>query len=191
MYRLADSFAAVLDTMRQGVMRLSTLALILAMTISSVYADPEGLTALTTPRQVSDFKLQDTQGKTHTLGDYRGKVLIVNFWASWCSPCIKEMPSLQRAWEQLNQETIQVLAVNVGETRQEIDSFTKTQPLSFPLLLDTDMNLTTAWSVKGLPTTYILDPSGQIVFQVIGDLAWDDQTVLQQVRALQKVTRTP
>jgi peroxiredoxin len=101
------------------------------------------------------------------------------------------MPSLQRAWEQLNQETIQVLAVNVGETRQEIDSFTKTQPLSFPLLLDTDMNLTTAWSVKGLPTTYILDPSGQIVFQVIGDLAWDDQTVLQQVRALQKVTRTP
>jgi peroxiredoxin len=170
-------------------MRLSTLVLVLAITTGSVYADSEGLTALVPPRQVSDFKLQDTQGKTHTLGDYRGKVLIVNFWASWCSPCIKEMPSLQRAWEQLNQETVQVLAVNVGETRQEIESFTKAQPLSFPLLLDTDMILTTAWSVKGLPTTYILDLGGQIVFQVIGDLNWDDQAVLQQVQTLQKGRR--
>ena len=149
------------------------------------HANPRDLIPYPASKQAPDFKLQDTQGKTHALGDYRGKVLIVNFWATWCSPCVKEMPSLQRAWQQLSQEAVEVLAINVGEDRNTIVNFIKTHPIGFPVLLDSSMSLTTTWSVKGLPTTYILDPQGQITFQVIGDLEWDDPAILQKVRALE------
>ena len=161
------------------------IAFILGITNVLAFADPSALMPYPTVKQAADFNLQDMQGTTHKLADYRGKVLVVNFWASWCSPCVKEMPSLQRAWEQLKLDAIQVLAVNAGENRKEIDGFTKSYPVSFPLLLDPDMALTTAWSVKGLPTTYIIDPGGQIIFQKLGDLEWDNPVVLQQLRALQ------
>jgi peroxiredoxin len=74
----------------------------------------------------------------------------------------------------------------MGENRKDIDSFAANNPIGFPLLLDVDMAVATAWSVKGLPTTYILDQNGQIVYQVLGDRDWDDPTVLQQVRALRE-----
>jgi peroxiredoxin len=136
-------------------------------------------------RIAPDFAIEDMQGKIHSLANYRGKVMIVNFWATWCPPCVKEMPSLQRAWEQLRGENIAVLAINMGETKQAIERFTQRYPVDLPILLDKDVDVADAWSVKGLPTTYVVDPNGQIVFQVIGEREWDDPKLLEEIRELQ------
>lgn len=135
-------------------------------------------------RPAPAFSLQDINGKTHTLADYKDKVLVVNFWATWCAPCIKEMPSLQRAWEHLRESNIEVIAINMGETQEDIMGFLEKRPVEFPLLLDTEMSQSAEWKIKGLPTTFIIDGAGQIVYTVIGDKEWDDPVILEQISAV-------
>lgn len=133
-----------------------------------------------------DFSLQDLQGDTHNLARYKGKPLMVNFWASWCPSCRKEMPSLNRAWEKLRHEGIEVIAINVGEKRESIQPFIKLTGVKFPVLLDTDSRTAEAWPVRGLPMTFVLDPEGKLVFRAIGSREWDDDTLLDKIRALRE-----
>jgi len=145
-----------------------------------------GLTLVPDNPEASDFELKDIDGATHRLSDYRGKVLIVNFWATWCPPCREEMPSMQRAWKKLEQEGIAMLAVNVGEDEDTIFQFTANYPVEFPLLMDRDSAVTGAWPVRGLPTTFVVDPQGRLAYRAIGGREWDDQELLALVRELQK-----
>jgi peroxiredoxin len=147
-------------------------------------AELRNLIDLPERHQAPDFKLIDTQGKAHTLSDYRGKVVIVNFWATWCEPCRKEMPSLQRAWERLRAKDVVVLAVNWGEAAPTVEQFLKDAQVDFPVLLSVDDDMIARWSVKGLPTTFVIDPQGRLAYQVAGDLEWDDPRILDTVLAL-------
>ncbi|MCP4407577.1 MAG: TlpA family protein disulfide reductase [Gammaproteobacteria bacterium] len=146
----------------------------------------EGLTPLPNKPQAPDFVLTDFDGNTHRLSDYRGKVLIVNFWATWCPPCREEMPSMQRAWEKLQQQNILMLAINVGEDEDTIFQFTANYPVDFPLLMDLDSKVVSAWPVRGLPTTFVVDPQGRLVYRAIGGREWDDPQLLAPVRALRE-----
>ena len=132
-----------------------------------------------------DFNLVDSDGNQHRLSDYRGRVVIINFWATWCPPCREEMPAMQRAWSQLQQDNIAMLAVNVGEDEDTVFTFTANYPVEFPLLLDRDSSVIQAWPVRGLPTTFVVDPRGNIVYRAIGSRNWDDPAVLTALRALQ------
>lgn len=132
-----------------------------------------------------DFSLDDTEGRTHTLSDYQGKVVIVNFWASWCAPCRKEMPSMQRAWEQLRDQDVIMLAVNWGDDMATVERFTAAlPPLEFPLVLGGDEDMIGEWDVKGLPTTVVVDPEGRKALRLIGDAEWDSPEIMEQVLAL-------
>jgi len=142
------------------------------------------LTELPERPPAPDFTLEDMDGNSHSLSDYRGQAVIVNFWATWCPPCREEMPSMQRGWEQVRDEDIALLAVNVGETADQIFVFTADYPVEFPLLLDRDGSVTDDWPVKGLPTTFVVDPEGRIVYRAVGGRAWDDPALLDQVRSL-------
>ncbi len=146
----------------------------------------EGLTPIADAPQAPDFHLTDSEGIEHRLADYRGRVVIVNFWATWCPPCREEMPSMQRAWEQLQAEDIMMLAINVGEDEDTIFQFTANYPVEFPLLMDLDSKVTGEWPVRGLPTTFVVDPRGRLVYRAIGGREWDDTVILQAVRALRK-----
>ena len=86
----------------------------------------------------ADFTLKDSDGNVHQLAQYRGSVVIVNFWTTWCPPCRFELPSMERAYEQLKKEGIEILAINVGEDADTIFTFTADYPVTFPLLLDLD-----------------------------------------------------
>jgi len=133
-----------------------------------------------------NFILEDQDEKLVELSDFKGKVVIVNFWATWCPPCRKEMPSMQRAWEILEKEDIKMLAINVGEDSDAIFAFTAIYPVEFPLLMDKDSSVYNEWKIRGLPSTYIIDPEGKIAYKVIGSREWDAPELLEQIRALKK-----
>lgn len=144
----------------------------------------EELEAPAEARAAPEFSYPDLAGDIHTLADYQDKVVVVNFWATWCPPCIKEMPSLQSAADQLKADDIHVLGINIGDDKEAIEDFLELTPVDFPLLMDEDMNSMAEWSLKGLPTTHILNPAGQIAFTVLGDREWDEPALLDQIRSL-------
>ncbi len=142
------------------------------------------LTPLPDRVEAPGFKLRDIDGATHQLTDYRGKIVIVNFWATWCPPCREEMPSMQRAWIALREEGIVMLAENVGEDEDTIFKFTADYPVEFSLLMDLDSKVVQRWPVVGLPTTFVLDTKGRLTYRAIGGRAWDHPELLTAVRAL-------
>ena len=130
------------------------------------------------------FNLTDIKGATHTLADYRGKVVAVNFWASWCPPCIKEMPSMQRLHNKLSDEAFVMLPVNVGEKKYKVWKFAKLINFTVPVLLDTGSETFNAWDVSVLPTSFLLDKQGRIRYRVQGDLEWDSEEVVSVIGEL-------
>ena len=131
-----------------------------------------------------EFTLKDMDGETHKLSDYRGKTLIINFWATWCPPCRAELPSMNRAWEKVKDDNIVMLAINVGEDEDTIFSFLGDNPIDFTVLLDASGEMIKTWPVRGLPTTFVLDSEGRLVYQAIGGREWDSDSLLEKVRAL-------
>lgn len=131
-----------------------------------------------------EFELVDMDGTKHKLSDYRGGPLIVNFWATWCPPCREELPSMNRAWKKVKDQGIHMLAINVGEDEDTIFSFTGDYPINFTVLLDESGEIINQWPIRGLPTTFVLDPEGRIVYRAIGGREWDDDNLLDIVRSL-------
>ena len=162
------------------------MAMILAFGAALAQAQEpgRGLTEIPQRPLAPDFTLRDLDGNRHRLSDYRGRVVIVNFWATWCPPCRAEMPSMQRAWERLRKEGIVMLGIDVGEDEDTVFQFTADYPVEFPLLLDQDSSVIGRWPVRGLPTTFVVDPQGRLAYRAIGGREWDDPALLEQVRAL-------
>jgi len=132
------------------------------------------------------LELADLEGRTHKLADYRGKVVLVNFWATWCEPCREEMPSIERLRASLAGRPFAVLAVNLAEPESRIRKFLDAMPLGFAVLLDRDAKVARAWQAKMLPATYIVGPDGVIRFQHRGELDWSKPEVRRQIAALMK-----
>ncbi len=144
------------------------------------------LSEIPKPFSAPDTELMDMEGTKHKLSDYRGKPVIVNFWATWCPPCRAELPSMNRAWAKVKDEGIEMLAVNMGESEETIFPFTGDYPIDFTILLDENGQFALDWKVNGLPTTYIVNPDGQVVYQAVGEREWDDDKLLDMVRELKK-----
>ena len=157
---------------------------VLLLALTGVTHAAETLTRLGGNVPAPDFTLQDTSGKTHRLSDYRGRPVIINFWTTWCPPCREELPSMNRAWHQLEHEDIAMLAINMGEDEDTIFIFSADYPTDFPILMDQSGEVIERWPVKGLPTTFVIDPEGNFVYRVIGTREWDDDKLLEKVRAL-------
>ena len=165
----------------------SLALMILTITQSTASGDSTSTLHAVADRPVApEFALADIDGVMHRLSDYRGQVVIVNFWATWCPPCREEMPSMQRAWEQIQDEDMVILAIDVGEDEDTIFTFTADYPVEFPLLLDLDSRVIQEWPVRGLPTTFIVDPQGRIAYRAIGTRDWEDPALLETLRALQR-----
>ena len=128
--------------------------------------------------------LQDLDGRPHALGDYRGKVVLINFWATWCEPCRAEMPSINKLRAALAGQPFAVLAVNLGETEPRIRRFMEQVRLDFPVLLDRDSAVTKAWRARVLPASFLVGPDGRIRYAVIGEYDWTQDAARQAILAL-------
>jgi thiol-disulfide isomerase/thioredoxin len=138
------------------------------------------------PAPAPALELPDLRGRQHRLADYRGKVVLVNFWATWCVPCRDEMPSIERLRSALEGRPFAVLAVNLAEPEDRIQKFLDAVPLGFPVLLDRDARATRAWQARALPTTYIVAPDGTVRYRHLGELDWSKPEVRRFVTGLMK-----
>ncbi|MGB5340125.1 MAG: TlpA disulfide reductase family protein [Gammaproteobacteria bacterium] len=166
-------------------MKIFLLPLALMLCLPGAVRAEQMLTRLPGQVRAPDFTLTDTDGKQHRLSDYAGKPVIINFWATWCPPCREEIPSMNRAWHKLREAGVALLAINVGEDEDTIFVFTADYPAEFPLLMDQSGEVIAQWPVKGLPTTYVVAPDGTLAYRAIGGRDWDDDALLDAVRALQ------
>ncbi len=128
--------------------------------------------------------LKDHAGASHMLADYRGKVVLMNFWATWCDPCREEMPSMQRLKERLSDQRFVILAVNYGESQEKVADFLKQLPLDLQILFDPGQETARAWKVRILPMSFLLDVEGRVRYSVIGEIDWTSREAVNTVRRL-------
>ncbi len=117
------------------------------------------------------FTLKDGNGVEHSLSDYRGKGVIINFWATYCPPCEEEMPYLERAYKQYKNQGIEILGINADEPTRLVNQFASAKNLSFPILLDRNGVVVEKYQVQNLPITFVVDGNGEIVKIVYGELS--------------------
>jgi thiol-disulfide isomerase/thioredoxin len=142
------------------------------------------LTPSPEPTLAPAFTLEDLKGQRHRLEDYRGKVIVVNFWATWCPPCIAELPSMQRLAERMADEPFEILAVNVQESPFRVWNFMKVVDVRLTVLLDEKRKTFEAWGGRIFPTSYLLDEAGNIRYVAYGPLEWDSEEVLARLDEL-------
>lgn len=128
------------------------------------------LTKLKNPVKAPDFNLPDMDNELHSLAQFKGKVVMLNFWATWCPPCRREMPSMEAVYQSFQGKPFVVVAINEWETEEivfpylgQLDVFP-----TFPILFDQNGDISKKYNVKGLPTTFIIDKKGRIVYRAIG-----------------------
>ena len=123
------------------------------------------------------FTLMSTNGNEISLDSYSGKFVLVNFWATWCPPCVKEMPALNTLYNKLNSRGFNVVGVHVGPALAAVKQFLKDRPVDFDIVIDKNMSLA-SWEVAGLPTTFLVSPSGEIIYRAVGEREWDSQEMI-------------
>ncbi|MCF6178500.1 MAG: TlpA family protein disulfide reductase [Geopsychrobacter sp.] len=128
---------------------------------------------VTAGRMAPDFTLENMQGENVTLSQFRGKVVIVNFWATWCPPCRREMPSMEVLHQTFKDDDLVLLAINVENGgRGVVSGFLKESPYSFPILLDSQAEVQKLYGVFQFPESFIVDRNGLVVKKVIGAVPW-------------------
>ena len=128
--------------------------------------------------EAHDFAGKMMDAKSVNLQDYRGRFVLLNFWATWCSPCLKEMPDLENAYNEMGQEKLVVLAVGMGESVEKIKAFFNKYGFTFPLLADNRMKITKLYGVRNIPVTYLIDPDGVVLGRALGVRDWASPDLL-------------
>ncbi len=138
------------------------------------------------PLVAPDFTLNDLKGNQVTLKNFKGRVVFLNFWATWCPPCRREMPSMERLYKQLKDRDFTMLAVDMQESEKLVKAFMSDFSLSFPALLDLDGDISFLYGIRGLPSTYIIDREGMIIGKAVGPRDWSSQESIQLFQSLLK-----
>ena len=128
--------------------------------------------------------LKDLQGKTHDLKDYKGQVVLVQFWATYCGPCRKEMPSMNKMMGKMGDTPFKILAVDMGETEAEVKTFVDEVKPEFTILMDEEGKSIEDWRVFAAPSNFIIGPDGKIKYTLFGGVEWDSDELIEKLKAL-------
>jgi thiol-disulfide isomerase/thioredoxin len=143
-----------------------------------------GLAVPKDPMPADDFALSSLEGANVKLSDYRGKVVFLNFWATWCPPCRSEMPSMERLSLKLKAGGLEILAVDLQESKEKVQKFVKENGISCTVLLDAAGGVGGAWGAQSIPTTYLIDRKGGILARAIGGREWDSPEMIALFEAI-------
>ena len=165
------------------VVGVVTLCVMLLISSGLVWAMGSRVPAVGTAAE--DFRLVDLEGKQQSLSQYRGKVVLVNFWATWCKPCTTEMPAMQVTYDKLREKGFVVLAVNELEDEAKVREHIKQHGHTFPVLMDRDNKVANQFGVFGLPVSVFIDEKGVVQEYIKGGLL-TEQLILDAVARIQK-----
>ncbi|MCO4758350.1 MAG: TlpA family protein disulfide reductase [Oceanospirillaceae bacterium] len=123
-----------------------------------------------------------------SLSDYKGKVVLLNFWATWCPPCVKEMPSMERLHQKFAGQDFEIVAISAGETQAAVESFMMEldTELTFPILLDEKGRTFNELGIRGLPMSFLFDRNGKLVRTISGSREWDEQREVKLIESVLK-----
>ncbi len=135
-------------------------------------------------RSAPTFALPDLDGEAHALADLRGKVVLVNFWATWCKPCEDEMPAMERLYQQLRARGFELWAVSVDEEVEPVAAFRDRLGLTFPILHDPAKDVAQTYQSARFPETFLIDRDGTLVERYIGPREWDARAYVARIERL-------
>jgi len=146
-----------------------------------------GITQPRTERAAPEFSLKDINGNTVNLKDFQGKPVLLNFWATWCEACKEELPSMQRLYETLSSQGIEVVAISIDRGNfDRVKRYAEEYKLTFPILLDPDQKVRKHYYIMGLPTTYLIGPNGKLKGFASGARVWDSPDSIQMMTSLKE-----
>jgi thiol-disulfide isomerase/thioredoxin len=179
---------------RKAVCHVTTIVAALGLLLGGEAADARedlfeaiGM-AKVPPKAASDFTLLDTDGQQVSLQQYRGKVVFLNFWATWCIPCREEMPALERLHQTYQAQDLAIISIDLKEGADQVKAFFQKHGLSFPSLLDPNGTVFRDYLVAGMPTTYLIDRNGTLLARGVGGRDWTRAEAQQLIQELLKPT---
>lgn len=141
-----------------------------------------GMVALDRP--APEFTVKDRSGQVHRLSDFRGKVVLINFWATWCPPCIEEMPSMESLRQEMDDTQLKIMALSVDDSWEPIDAFLEKSPYGFGIYADFQEKVAKLYGTHMIPETYIVDKQGVILCKVTGDRDWMEPATIAFLKKL-------
>jgi cytochrome c biogenesis protein CcmG, thiol:disulfide interchange protein DsbE len=179
---------------RSAWMPYAGAAMAAALVVLFAWVNRDRLNPVAPGRAAPSFTAFDLQGDVRTLADYRGKVLLVNIWATWCPPCQEEMPSMERLYREIDHQDFEILAVSVdaafgsrdsfGRPGGDLESFGESMGLTFTILHDPSGRIQQTFQTTGIPESFVLDRGGTIIKKVAGATAWDAPVNVELIRRL-------
>lgn len=167
------------------LLKLSVLHIIIALlgSVALFAAQPspweiEGLIGKKAP----DFTLKDINNKPFNLSSLRGKVVILNFWATWCPPCRAEMPSLNNLYREFRNKGLEVVAISTDRYSSIIKDYISKNPIDFIVLIDTDNKVSRQFKVFSIPTTFLIDRNGIIIERYLGEENWASPEIKKKIK---------
>ena len=164
-------------------------AAVLLAAIALVFGSDVGAPPVVRGSLAPEFDLErldesHPSGRTLTLSSLRGRVVLVNFWATWCEPCESEMPAMERLYEMLPRDAFELVAVSIDDARDVVETFQQEYALSFPIVLDLDQSVYRNYQTMGVPETLLIDPEGRIVERYVGPRVWDSAEYVSRIGKL-------
>lgn len=143
-----------------------------------------GVQRINPPFEAEGFTLEDLRGSMMSLRDFRGKVIFLNFWASWCGPCRIEMPAMELLWQVFQDDDFVILAVDVKEERDTVSSFIEKNDYTFPVLLDSRGKVASMYDLRAYPTSFLIDREGKVVGKAVGAREWASKDSFDLIKYL-------
>jgi peroxiredoxin len=135
-------------------------------------------------RLAEDFSLSTPAGGKFRLSEQRGKVVLVNFWATWCPPCLEEMPAMERLWSRHKDAGFVLVAISLDTDPKKVSPFVSARQFSFPIALDPKMEIAEKYGVRALPSSFVIDRDGTVTGVALGPRSWDDSAAHGLVQAM-------
>lgn len=164
-------------------MKIAMRMLVLTMVLTAVLGSSFSASAAD-KQKAADFSLQDLGGSTVTLSALKGKVVLLNFWATWCPSCVSEMPSLNKLYGEMKSRGLEIIAVSTDGSASSVRDFVETHKLRFPIVMDVDRDVIHLYHVFSLPTSFLINKQGIVVQKFYGEYDWMGKETREKIEKL-------